>query len=188
MGVDPASSESVKADHSVNFLIAVDKDWNIYCLPYFHKRVTPTDHCQSIVEMYEQYMPVKVTPEATGYQEALRDILRKFSHNWTKDGKRLFIPGLESKMLPREKKTKRHKSALHIHFFQRRVYLLEGMEAFESELSMWRLASTKIDDLIDGFYYAIIKVYCPSHTYDGPQKSSSSGVRKRKYQEDWIYA
>ncbi len=188
MGVDPASSESVRADHSVNFLIAVDKDWNIYCLPYFHKRVTPTAHAEAIVRDYEKYLPMKVTPEATGYQEALRDILRNFSHLWTKDHKRIYIPGLEAKVLPREKKTKRHKTALHIHFFQRQVHLLEGMEAFESELAMWREDKTKVDDLMDGLYLARLKAYRPSHTYDGPQKSSSSGVRKRRYQEDWIYA
>ena len=188
MGVDPASSEAIKADHSVNFLIAVDKDWNIYCLPYFHKRVPPTAHAESIVQNYEKYRPLKVTPEATGYQEALRDILRKFSHLWTKDHKMLRIPGLEAKVLPREKKTKRHKTALHIHFFQRQVHLLEGMEAFESELAMWREDKTKVDDLMDGFYLARLKAYPPSHLYEGSPESSSSGVRRKRYVEDWYLA
>ncbi len=184
LGIDPASSESQRADHSVNFPGCIDKDWNIYLLPYFRKRVSPTKHCQAIVEDYEKYYPLKTTVEATGYQEALRDILRKFSHLWTKDGKPVFIPGLEAKILPKEKKTKRHKSALHIHFYQRHVHLLEGMEAFESEASMWREDKTKIDDLFDGFYYMLFKAYPAIHEYEG-KKSSISALRKRRGQENY---
>ena len=185
MGVDPASSESARADHSVNFVIAVDKDWNIYCLPYFRKRVPPTEHAQAIVENYEYYYPLKTTPEATGYQEALRDILRKFSHLWSKNGKKLYIPGLEAKFLPKEKKTKRHKAALHIHFYQRHVWMTEDMEAFETELSMWRMDKTKMDDLMDGFYLALVKAHPASHEYTGSQKSSGSKVRRVQHEEDW---
>ncbi len=188
MGVDPASSTSIRADHSVNFVIAVDADWNIYLLPYFHKRVPPTEHAQAIVEMYEEYYPLRTTPEATGYQEALRDILRKFSHLWSKNGKRLYIPGLEAKELPKEKKTKRHKTALHIHFYQRHVWFLEGMEALESELSMWREDKTKIDDLMDGFYFATLKIFLPAHEYTGGEKSSVSKVRRHKFEDDWTMA
>ena len=188
MGVDPASSESMRADHSVNFKIAVDKDWNIYCLMYFRKRVPPSEHAKAIIEDYETIYPLKTTPEATGYQEALRDILRKFSHLWTKSGKKIYIPGLEAKFLPKEKKTKRHKTALHIHFYQRHVWLLEGMEAFESELITWREDKTKVDDLMDGVYLAIVKAYPPTHEYTGGQKSSGSGVRKDNFEEDWAMA
>ncbi len=184
MGVDPASSESRRADPSVNFPGCVDKDWNIYLLPYYRKRVPPTEHCRAIVEYYEKYYPLKTTIEATGYQEALRNILRTFSHLWTKDHNPVFIPGLEAKVLPREKKTKRHKSALHIHFYQRHVYLLEGMETLESELSMWREDKTKIDDLMDGFYYMLLKAYPPIHEYEG-KKSSISALRKRRGQENY---
>ncbi len=184
MGIDPASSESKRADHSVNFKIDVDKDLNIYILPYYRKRVPPTKHCQAIVEDYEEFYPLKTTPEATGYQEALRDILRKFSQLWTKDKKPIFIPGLEAKVLPREKKTKRHKSALHVHFYRRHVWLLEGMEAFESELITWREDKTKIDDLMDGFYLAIIKAYPAIHEYEG-KKSATSAIRKRRGQENY---
>ena len=188
MGVDPASSTAQRADHSVNFIIAVDKDWNIFCLPYFRKRVPPTEHCKAIVEDYENYYPLKMTPEATGYQEALRDILRKFSQLWTKDHQPIRIPGLEAKELPREKKTKRHKSAVHIHFYQRHVWLLEGMEAFEEELRMWREDKTKIDDLMDGFYLAIIKVYTPEHEYEKSGKKAGREGRKMEVEEDYIMA
>ncbi len=186
MGVDPASSESRRADHSVNFKIAVDKGWEIFCLPYFRKRVPPTEHCKAIVEDYENFYPIKTTPEATGYQEALRDILRKFSYLWTKDGNPVRISGLEAKELPREKKTKRHKTALHIHFYQRHVNLLEGMEAFEDELRMWREDKTKIDDLMDGFYFAIIKAYTPEHEYEKSGKTSKRKVWEND--DDYIMA
>lgn len=191
MGVDPASSESRRADHSVNFKIAVDKNWNIFCLPYFRKRLPPTGHCQAIIEDYENFYPLKTTPEATGYQEALRDILRKFSQLWTKDGNPIRIPGLEAKELPREKKTKRHKTALHIHFYQRRVFLLEGMEAFEEEKRMWREDKTKIDDLMDGFYLAVIKVYLPTHEYEKSgraEKSLHSMESEFDPETDWLFA
>jgi len=191
MGVDPASSTSIRADYSVNFVIALAADWNIYLLPYYHKRVPPTDHAKSIVRMYEEYYPRRTTPEATGYQEALRDILRKFSHLWSKDGKRLYIPGLEAKVLPKEKKTKRHKTALHIHFYQRHVWFLEGMEALESELSMWREDKTKMDDLIDGMYFAMLKMFPPTHEYT-PEKTPGGLVVRSDFEddfdEDWTMA
>jgi len=188
MGVDPASSTARRADNSVNYRIVVDKDWNIFCLPYFRKRVPPTEHAQAIIENYESTYPIKTTVEATGYQEALRDILRKFSQLWTKDGKPIRIPGLEAKELPREKKTKRHKTALHIHFYQRHVYLLEGMEAFEEELRMWREDKTKIDDLMDGFYFAVLKAYPADHEYEKTKKSSHSMEWADEVEEDWKYA
>ena len=186
MGVDPASSESRRADHSVNFKGCIDKDWNIFCLPYFRKRVPPTEHCKAIVEDYEETYPIKTTIEATGYQEALRDILRKFSQLWTKDGNPIRIPGLEAKVLPKEKKTKRHKTALHIHFYQRHVYLLEGMDAFEEELRMWREDKTKIDDLMDGFYFMLLKAYTPEHEYEKEGKTSIS--RSKVDTDDWFFA
>ena len=188
MGVDPASSTARRADNSVNFKGCVDKDWNIFFLPYFRKRVPPTEHCQAIVEDYEAYYPLKTTVEATGYQEALRDILRKFSQLWTKDGKPIRIPGLEAKELPREKKTKRHKTALHIHFYQRHVYLLEGMEAFEEEARMWREDKTKIDDLFDGLYFMLLKAYTPEHEYEKTGKPSHSMEWGDEVEEDYTYA
>jgi len=188
MGVDPASSESRRADHSVNFKGCVDKDWNIFFLPYFRKRVPPTEHCQAIIEDYEAYYPLKTTVEATGYQEALRDILRKFSQLWTKDHKPIRIPGLEAKELPREKKTKRHKTALHIHFYRRNVYLLEDMEAFEEEARMWREDKTKMDDLFDGLYFMLLKAYTPEHEYDKNKKSSYSTEYDDDVEEDYLFA
>ena len=185
MGVDPASSESRRADHSVNFKGCIDKDWNIFFLPYFRKRVPPTEHCKAIVEDYENFYPIKTTIEATGYQEALRDILRKFSQLWTKDGNPIRIPGLEAKVLPKEKKTKRHKTALHIHFYQRHVFLLEGMEAFEEEARMWREDKTKMDDLFDGLYFMLLKAYTPEHEYE---KSGNKPKIRREYEEDYTMA
>lgn len=188
MGIDPASSTSTRADNSVNFRICMDKDSNIFCLPYFRGHVPPTDHMKAIIEDYESSYPLKTTIEATGYQEALRDILRKYSQSFTKDGKPIRIPGLEAKELPREKKTKRHKTALQLHFYQRRVYLLEGMGAFEEELRMWRPDKTKIDDLMDGFYFAVLKAYTPEHEYEKTNKSSHSREKDDEVEEDWIYA
>ena len=188
MGVDPASSEARRADRSVNFPIVMDKDENVFCLPYFYKRVPPTEHAQAIIEDYESYYPLRTTIEAIGYQEALRDILRKRSHYFTKDGKPIRIPGLESKTLPREKKTKRHKTALHEYFYHRRVFMLEGMEAFEQELQMWREDKTQKDDLIDGFYYALFRTYTPEHEYKGDGKRTYSRESDEMSDDDWFYA
>ena len=43
LGVDPASSENVKADYTVIMVIAVDKEYNIYVVDYFRGQVAPMD-------------------------------------------------------------------------------------------------------------------------------------------------
>ena len=76
MGVDPASSLSVRSDFSVIFIVGVDSEKNIYCLDYFRKRVKPMDLANAIIDKFEQWRPERTRIESVGYQEMIRDYLR----------------------------------------------------------------------------------------------------------------
>jgi predicted phage terminase large subunit-like protein len=141
MGIDPASSTRSGADPSVIFPIAVDKDDNDYCLPYFRGRVAPMDFVEKVIQWYDTYRPNNTSIEATGYQEMLRDNLRR----------QRFIPGLEVKYMPRDKKSTRLES-LQPRFAQGKVYLLRNMTEYTNELITY--PKGKHDDLIDGHWYA----------------------------------
>lgn len=142
-GVDPASSQNRKADYSVIFSVAVDKDGRIFCLPYFRKRVKPMDLAAAIVQNYKTYKPLLTNIETTGYQEMLRDYLKKEVQ---------YIPGLERKNQPRSPKNKRIEG-LEPYFRAGKVYLLDNMGALIEELLAFPLG--KHDDSLDGLWYAL---------------------------------
>lgn len=151
MGVDPASSTKQTADFSVIFPVAVDADMNIYCLPYFRGRVTPMVLADKILEFYRRYQPKKTSIETVGYQEMLRDYLRQIE----------YIPGLEVQNNPRNSKSSRLDS-LEPYFRGKRVFLLDGEHnSFIDELLSYPRG--KHDDTLDGFYYALRKIYPAYH-------------------------
>ena len=57
MGVDPASSENVKADFSVIMVIGVDAENNIYVIDYHRGQMAPMDLADKLTEMIEYYKP-----------------------------------------------------------------------------------------------------------------------------------
>jgi hypothetical protein len=158
MGVDPASSTRRSADYSVVFPIAVDADLNIYCLPYFRKRVTPFTLGSAVLSCYLANEPRLTRIESTGYQEMLREHLQR-----EQERLHLYIAGLEIKETPRDSKSSRLES-MEPEFYQGKVYLLESMEEFKTELLMYPRG--KNDDTLDGFYYARKKIYTPFHSAD----------------------
>lgn len=112
MGVDPASSTKQTADYSTIVPVAIDADNNRYVLPYFRRRIRPVDLAEAILMYYNRYRPEKTKIETVGYQEMLRDYLRRKCEELN-----IFIPGLEVKNQPRTAKSVR----------------LEGMQPFSSK-------------------------------------------------------
>ncbi|MBU1101128.1 MAG: hypothetical protein KKA84_12065 [Bacteroidetes bacterium] len=179
MGVDPASSIQQSADYSVIFPIAVDRSQNVYCLPYFRKRVPPMEVGRQVLVNYNNYKPRRTQIETTGYQEMLRDYLKEVCIK-----KGIFIPGLELKNNPRTAKSKRIES-LQPRFAQGKVYLKVGMQEFEDELLMFPRG--KHDDLIDGYYYAVKGLYVPYHgvVNKNPDMDKYLSEIQLQVEDDW---
>ena len=178
MGVDPASSTKQSADYSVIMPVAVDKDDNRYILPYFRKRVKPVDLADNVIAMFTRYKPQKTKIETVGYQEMLRDYLRRKCEDMG-----MWIPGLEIKNNPRTPKSFRLES-LQPFFFRKKMHLLKNMQDLKDELLMYPRG--KHDDLLDGLYYAMKGSY-------KPHASSASNASKRDNQgrgnfnaSDWM--
>ena len=174
-GVDPASSTKKTADYSVIFNIAVDKDNNRFCLPYYRKRANPLNLADSILDNFKQYKSAKTRIESVGYQEMLRQYIKEKSEELG-----LFIPGLEVKENPRTSKSFRLESLQPL-FANKKVYMKKSMQAFEDELLLYPRG--KHDDLLDGFFYANKNAYRPSHDSEEEKTNVRQDlIRKRA---DW---
>jgi hypothetical protein len=69
------------------------------------------------------------------------------------------------------------------YFASHRVYLLiDQMETFEDELLLFPRA--KNDDLLDGFYYATLKMLMPYHTPDNKHKEHKTKKKNHSYQKN----
>ncbi len=160
-GADPASSTSNRADYSVTFNIAYTKDGRIFVLPYYRKRVRPTDHANQIIENYKKFRPRYTIPETNGYQEMLRQYLRM---KMREGG--FVIYGLEQKYSRRQKKIGEGGALEQLETFFRNhlVYIQPGMQELLDELLLY--PRMKHDDLLDGFYYATRKLYKPDHSVE----------------------
>jgi len=158
IGVDPASSVERGADYTVIFPIGYDAEENIYCLPYFRKRIDPTETVDEIFDIAIKYQIKGGGVEKTGYQEYLRSETRK-----QMNVRNYYIPGFEKNeaFMPREKKEKRL-SGLHRFFYRRKVWIQKDMKAFIDELFGFP-RGLKHDDLLDGFWYATRRMYPPTH-------------------------
>lgn len=161
-GVDPASSTKQTADWSTVVTLSRDYEGNMYVLPYYRAHVKPHDLADEIIERDELYMPQQTRCESVGYQEMLREEVRR----------RKYIPGIEVPANPRTQKSKRLES-MQPPFFRGKVFLLgewdkekkkwrTKMPELEGELLMYPRA--KNDDLLDGLYYAM---KCSFSPYEG---------------------
>ena len=155
MGIDPASSLRRGADFSTTIPIAMDERKNIYVLPYFEKRVKPTEHAKQIIDKFLEIRPKKTYIEATGYQESLRNIIK----DWMEDHNE-WIPGLGKKYMPRKEKDDRL-SDLQRFTKSKRLHLQPGMERLLDELLLFPRGNKNI---LDGMWYATRALNTPDHT------------------------
>jgi len=155
IGVDPASSERRGADFSTTVPIAFDERKNVYLLPYFEKRVKPTDHARQIQEKFLEIRPKKIYIETVSYQESLRSIMRE----WMEE-KEEYISGLERKWQPRQEKNDR---LFELQRFtkQNRLHLQPGMNRMLDEMLLFPRGNK---NLLDGLWYATRNLQEPSHT------------------------
>ena len=151
-GCDPASSQAEGSSYSTIVTIAVDAELNMFVLPYFRKRVSPSALKDELVKRNMEYRPSWTTIESNGYQVALRDQLRNL------DG--IFIPGLHLKHITRVSKDTRHER-LEPYFYQGRMHMQEGMGELKTELLLYPRGKR---DLLDGLEFATTRFHAPSFT------------------------
>lgn len=77
VGVDPAISEKQTADFTAMTIIGKSKRGNIYILDYINKRLTFNSQLELIEHLVLKWEPHEVVVEATAYQAALIDELRR---------------------------------------------------------------------------------------------------------------
>lgn len=178
MGVDPASSTRETADFSTIMVIAVDSKGNRYIVDYYRKRVSPLEHAEAIIDLYLAYFPQKTRIETTGYQEMLRLYLREVCEK-----RSLYIPGLEIKEKPRDRKSKRIEG-MQPFFRNKQVFLKSTQKALVEELVGYPRG--RHDDLLDSLYYAFKGNYKPYHEADSPENRQKS-MGKYVWEEDNAY-
>ena len=155
LGIDPASSTKQTADYSVTLPIGYTGR-DIYLLDYFRKRVTPTDHAEQIINSIRTHKPTRVHVETVGYQEMLRDYLRK---RLKEEG--IYVMGMETKITPRTEKSLRLER-LHPYLYNRVVWVKKTHTTFIDEMIMYPRG--KNDDILDGLDLATRRLISPSHT------------------------
>lgn len=160
LGIDPASSTKSTADYSVTMPVAYDGE-NIYVLPYFRKRVTPTAHAEQIIETIKLLKPIRAQVETVGYQEMMRQYLRE-----RLDEEGIWVGGLETKYNPRTEKSLRLEG-LHPLFYNKRVFIKKNMTELFDELMSYPRG--RHDDCLDGLYYATRKLISPDHVLPGTE-------------------
>ena len=148
MGVDPASTLSIRNDYSVIMVIGVTAEYDYYVLEYWRKRVLPMECADEIFKIAERYNPIRrINIETISYQEMLRDYVYKRSK---KEGK--FLPGIERgiKNYGNQKKKDRLFEGLQPMFKAGAVHLKKNMHEFIGELLDFPKGTH--DDTIDAFW------------------------------------
>ena len=178
MGVDPASSTAQTADYSTIVSLAIDKDGNRFVLPYYQKRATPMNLAESILNQFKVYKPAKTRIESVGYQEMLREYVKKRCEE-----EKIFISGLEIKERPRNSKSARLET-LQPYFAQKKVYITKDMRELRDELLLYPRG--KHDDLLDGLFYANKNIYPPHHKDDDVDKGENASFVNRFSNDSWM--
>ena len=132
-----------------------------------------------IIEYFKIYKPVKVRIESVGYQEMLREYVKQRCEE-----ENLFISGLEIRENPRNSKSSRLET-LEPYFAQKKVYIQKEMLEIKDEMLLYPRA--KHDDLLDGMYYAMKKIYAPFHKVESGKDKKTQHFTKSKYL-DWMTA
>ena len=153
MGVDPASSENIKANYTVIMTVAVDAEFNIYVIDYFRGQVSPMDGAQKIFELCEMYNPKYVNIEETGHV-MLADYMEKTSK---KTGKYLHI----NRKKAIQKKFYRIKSMQPM-FASKSVFLKDEHYDLQQELLGFKEHATTTKDTLDALRWATDDIYCPN--------------------------
>ena len=172
-GIDPASSLSVRADYFVVAVLGIDADNNKYIIDIYRHRLNPADQPEKIIEMYKKYRPKRMKIETVAYQEALRSAVRKQMLD-----QNLYIPGLESGVKPRTRKSERLLSLVPALAKGEFFFRPQDITAQQEFLSF---PKGKNDDILDAIWTALYKTYPCKKRELGPVKDNT--VRKVL---DWL--
>ena len=173
MGVDPASSENIKANYTVVMILAVDAEYNMYVIDYFRGQVSPMDGAEKIFELAEEYHPRIINIEKTGHV-MLSDYMIKESK---KRGNFLNI-------VPRDaiqQKFYRIKQMQPI-FASKSMFLKREHFELEQELLTFKEHGTFTKDTLDALKWATEDVYPPSLEKD---KDGEWYKPELHYSADW---
>ena len=118
--------------------------------------------------------------ESVGYQEMLRDYLRRRA-----DEEKIFIAGLEIKESPRNSKSSRLET-MEPYFAQNKVFIREDQIELKDELLLYPRG--KHDDLLDGLYYATKKTYAPLHTQENQKEEQPFQAKMKNIDGGWFTA
>ncbi|KKM75097.1 hypothetical protein LCGC14_1393620, partial [marine sediment metagenome] len=77
MGVDPAVSESTKADYTAMVVTAVDREGNVYVLDYIRERLLPDKLIVKLFDFYNKWKPRRMALEKEAFQVALNHWIRQ---------------------------------------------------------------------------------------------------------------
>ena len=153
MGVDPASSENIKADYSAIIIIGVDEEFNIYVLDMFRGQIAPFDCGEKIFEYTDIYKPKTVNIEETGHF-MLRDYVYKVSKETGR-----FLNIMPKKAI--KGKYFRIKE-MQPYFASRAVYMKDSHYELEQELLSFKEHGTFKKDTLDALRWAMDDMYKPN--------------------------
>ena len=153
MGIDPASSENVKADYSVIMIIGVDDEFNIYVLDMFRGQVAPFDCGQKIFEYADMYKPKLVNIEETGHF-MLRDYVYKVSKETGR-----FLNIMPKKAI----KAKYYRiKEMQPYFASQAVFMKDSHFELEQELLAFKEHGTFKKDTLDALRWSMDDMYKPT--------------------------
>lgn len=147
MTIDPAISESDRADYSVVMVCALDDKNNLYVVHYIRQRMTKLNLINAIFNTYNQYRPQRVGVESVAFQKMLYNDLQDKSRQTGKH-----IPFEE--LRPDTSKSKEMRiMALQPRFENGSIYLRRDMAELEEELIQF--PQSKHDDVLDALAYQL---------------------------------
>jgi predicted phage terminase large subunit-like protein len=168
MGVDPASSENIKADFSVIMVIGVDAENNIYIIDYHRGQMAPMDLADKLFEMIEFYEPKIINIEETGHV--------MLSDYMTRESKKM---GKFYNISPKKAiKSKFYRiKQLQPYFASKAMFIKDAHWELEQELLNFKEHGSFKKDTLDALRWAIDDIYAPRHGYDedGDRIIRSSG-------------
>jgi predicted phage terminase large subunit-like protein len=156
-GVDPASSENVKADYTVIMVVGVDKEHNIYVIDYFRGQVTPMDGADKIFELAEVYKPKEIKIEETGHvmlSEYVTQKSKELGHFWNITPKQA-IKGKYYRI-----------KQLQPYFASKAMFIRDEHFELEQELLNFKEHGSFKKDTLDALRWAVDDMYKPNVTYD----------------------
>ncbi len=157
LGIDPASSVGKRADFSVTLANCYDVQERQFIDYIFEKRVRPTAHADNIEQTALKYKPVRTTPEADGYQESLRDILKRK----TESNPNLRLPGITIKWTTKGVPKIERIETMEEFTSGKKLYLKRGMNNFKNELLLFPRGRKNI---LDAWFWSARKLIKPVHT------------------------